>query len=100
MIATFDDLKEALYLMEGSNPNIGVNPHLLEWFEKIFLPLYHSKGNLKASGVDKHGEQVTETHVGVTTDEIIAKIAKEENKNHSSKEVLERYLYPLQNQAL
>ena len=85
--------------MEGSNPNIGVNPHLLEWFEKIFLPLYHSKGNLKASGVDKHGEQVTETH-GVTTDEIIAKIAKEENKNHSSKEVLERYLYPLQNQAL
>jgi hypothetical protein len=100
LIATFDDLKEALYLMQGSSPNNGVNPHVLEWYEKILLPLYHSKNNVKASAIDSHGQQVTETHVGVTTDDLITKTLKQENNNLSSKELLQRYLYPLQNQGL
>jgi hypothetical protein len=100
LIATFDDLKEALYLMQGSSPSTGANPQLLEWCEKIFLPLYRSKGNVKASGKDSHGKLVEETRVGVTTDELIAKILKEEKKNLSSKDLLQRYLYPLQNQGI
>jgi hypothetical protein len=100
LIATFDDLREALYLMQGSSPNTGVSPFILEWFEKIFLPLYQSKDNIKASAIDSHGQQVTETHVGVTTDELIAKTLKEENKNLSSKELLQRYLNPLRNQGV
>jgi hypothetical protein len=100
LIATFDDLREELYLMHGSSPNTGVTPYVLEWFKRIFLPLYHSKNNIKASGTDSSGQQVTETYVGVTTDELIAKILKEEKKNLSSKELLQRYLYPLQNQGV
>jgi hypothetical protein len=48
LIATFDDLREALYLMQGSSPNTGASPYVLERFEKIFLPLYRSKGNVKS----------------------------------------------------
>jgi hypothetical protein len=100
LIATFDDLREALYLMQGSSPNIGVSPYRLEWFEKVFLPLYRSKGNVKASGKDSHGNSVEETHVGVATDELLAKMRKDQNRNLSSKELLQRYLYPLQNQGI
>jgi hypothetical protein len=97
LIATFDDLRQALYLMQGSSPNNGVSQYRLEWFEKVFLPLYRSKGNVKASGIDSHGNQVIETHVGVTTDELLS---KDENKNLTSKDLLQRYLYPLQNQGI
>jgi hypothetical protein len=97
LIATFDDLREALYLMQGSSPDTGVSPYRLEWFEKVFSPLYRSKANVKASGKDSHGNSVEETHVGVTTDELLA---KDENKNLTSKELLQRYLYPLQNQGI
>jgi hypothetical protein len=100
LIATFDDLKEALYLMQGSSPSNGTSPHLLDWCEKMFLPLYRSKGNVKASGKDSSGNPVEETRVGVTTDELIAKILKKEKKNLSSKDLLQRYLYPLQNQGI
>jgi hypothetical protein len=100
LIATFDDLREALYLMQGSNPNNGISPDRLEWFEKVFLPLYRSKGNVKASVKDSHGNVVEETHVGITTDELIAKIFKDENRNLSSKDLLQRYLYPLQHQGI
>ncbi len=41
-----------------------------------------------------------ETHVGVTTDELLAKMRKDQNRNLSSKELLQRYLYPLQNQGI
>jgi hypothetical protein len=97
LIATFDDLKESLYLMQGSSPNIGVSPYVLEWFDKIFLPLYRSKRKA-ASGTNSSGQQVTETHIAVTTDELIA--LKENKMNLSSKDLLQRYLYPLQNQGL
>jgi hypothetical protein len=100
LIATFDDLREALYLMQGSSPNTGVTPYVLEWFEKIFLPSYRSKRNIKASGKDSYGNEVTETQVGLTSDELIAKTLKEQNKNLSSKDLLQRYLDPLRNQGL
>jgi hypothetical protein len=100
LIAIFDDLKEALYLMQGSSPSTGANPQLLEWYKKMFSPAYQSKGNLKASGKDSHGNVVEETHVGVTTDELIAKILKDQNRNLSSKDLLQRYLYPLQHQGI
>jgi hypothetical protein len=91
LIATFDDLKEALYLVQGSSSSNGISPFILEWFKKIFLPLYRSKGNVKAFGTDSHGQQVTEPHACVTTDELIAVTLKEEKMEHlSSKELLQR----------
>jgi hypothetical protein len=49
------------------------------------LPLYQSKNNIKASGTDSSGQQVPESHVGMTTDELIAKTLETE-KNFSSKD--------------
>jgi hypothetical protein len=66
----------------------------------MFLSAYQSKGNLKASGKDSYGNVVEETHVGVTTDELIAKILKDQNRNISSKDLLQRYLYPLKHQGI
>jgi hypothetical protein len=41
-LATFADLKEALFLMQFSN---GVRPYILEWYFDVFLPTYNEKQN-------------------------------------------------------
>jgi hypothetical protein len=99
LIAMFDDMREALYLMQGSGSR-GIRPYILEWFNKVLLPLYKSKNNVKATGLNSQGKEVTETHVGVTTDELITKTLEMEGKSTNSKQLLEGYLYPLENQGL
>jgi hypothetical protein len=43
--ATFEDLQEAVYLMEYSN---GVRPYILEWYNEVFLIEFNDKrGNNK-----------------------------------------------------
>jgi hypothetical protein len=39
-LATLEDLKEALFLMQYSN---GVRPYIQDWFNDIFLPTYNKK---------------------------------------------------------
>lgn len=92
-MALFSDLSEALSLTNNSAG--GIRPYVLEWYRKVFLDLYHSKTNPNSKF--KNGEEVTEERIAVTTQELIEKTKKVTNKNSTSKNLLNEFLYPLLN---
>jgi hypothetical protein len=61
-IAIFEDLKEAIYLMEYG----GARPYIMEWYDEVYLPTY---GKLLApnSRVDSNGKTVRERTIGLST---------------------------------
>jgi hypothetical protein len=90
-LATFDDLKEAMSLMDYNN---GVRSYVLEWYRNVFLKTYNDKTDPDT----KNGE--SEDRPAVTTRELIDKTSEIMNKSLSGKQILETYLYPLLNSNL
>jgi hypothetical protein len=88
--ATYDDLKEAMFLMEYAN---GVRPYILEWYNEVFLPSYQAK-----TEPDTKGEK-SESRIALTTAQLVEATYSKQQKKFSTKQVLENYINPLVNQA-
>jgi hypothetical protein len=99
-MATFDDLKEAMQLMEYSN---GVRPYILEWYYSVFLKAYLAKSDLdKQSEYDNIGNflrEKEEKRKALTTVQLVEKTYEIQKKKLSTKQILENYINPLINQA-
>jgi hypothetical protein len=95
-LATFADLKEALFLMQYSN---GVRPYILEWYQDVFLPTYNEKKapDFKASSDGKH--TLEESRIAVTTHQLAVATFSNKGKKISAKHIKETYLEHLVNQG-
>src|SRR5215204_1817972 len=98
-IATFEDLKDTLLLMERAASNM--RPYLAEWYDRVFLEAYKKQGNVCKEYQNDIGFPMKENYVGVTTEELAAE-TKEILEVHkpSTDEIRENYLGPLINQGL
>jgi hypothetical protein len=91
-LATFDDLKEAMSLIEHNN---GVRPYILQWYNDVFLAAYESKTGPDSK--ETGNMTLTENRPAVTTRYLIEKTAEIQKKRLSNKEILETFLNPLLN---
>jgi hypothetical protein len=67
-IATFEDLKETLLLMERAAS--GVRPYIANWFNDVFIPAYKDlDGHPNELKTDTGILLLKERYVGVTTDQ-------------------------------
>ena len=98
-IATFEDLKDTLLLMERAASNMRL--YLAEWYDTVFLEAYKKQGNVCKEYQNDIGFPMKENYVGVTTEELAAE-TKEIMEVHkpSTDEIRENYLGPLINQGL
>ena len=109
-IATFQDLKETLKLMQiGAS---GARPYIVNWYNKVFVPAVKDLGGkpyekiktdedsgIPVLGVDGSSVLIAkERYIGVNTEQLAAK-TKEVFKGAkpSSKELRDKYLEPLVN---
>jgi hypothetical protein len=99
-IATFEDLKETLLLMEVAAS--GVRPYIANWYNDVFVPAFKDldgKPNELKGNFDSI--IVKERYVGVTTEQLAEKTKMVYGGlKPSSKDLLEKYLYPLMNQGI
>ena len=58
IIAIFDDLKEALFLMEDASS--AVRPYVTDWFREVFIPAYESQNGNAKSGRNSQSTVVNE----------------------------------------
>jgi len=94
IIATFEDLKNTINLMEYSD---GVRPYILEWYYDILLMAYEEKGDKIDSKVNSKGDELKEERVALTSQDIIRKHKEVHNETLTNKKLLQSYLYPLLN---
>jgi hypothetical protein len=94
-IATYDDLKEALFLMEYAN---GVRPYILEWYEKVFLKAFKDKPEAD-SKLFKKDDLRTEDRIALTTQELVEATKQIQDKTFTVKKILQTYLEPLMNEG-
>jgi hypothetical protein len=87
-LATFDDLKEAMSLMDYNN---GVRPYILEWFNDFFPPTYNAKVE------PDYKNEKREDRIAVTTKELIDKTLEIKNISLGGKKILENFIYELVN---
>jgi hypothetical protein len=92
-LATFDDLKEAMSLIEHNN---GVRPYILRWFREVFMPAYESKKE-PDSKPGRNSETLTENRIAVTSQDLINKTFEVQKKKLSPKQIAETYVNPLYN---
>jgi hypothetical protein len=92
--ALFEDLNEAIYLMQYAN---GVRPYILEWYNEVFLPAYNSKTEPDSKQNSK-GETLTENIIAVTSADLIDKTFYVYKKKLSTKQILQVYINPLVNE--
>lgn len=92
-LATFDDLQEAMSLIEHNN---GVRSYILKWYNDVFLSAYESKCGPDSKQA-RSGNLLTENRIAVTTRDLIEKTAEVEDKRLGSKSILETYINPLIN---
>jgi hypothetical protein len=92
--ALFEDLKEAVFLMEYAS---GVRPYQLEWYNDIFLEMFNKK--TVPDSREKDNKLMTEKRIGVTTEQLIEKTAEVNNRHYTTKQILDTYIYPLINQG-
>ena len=93
-IATFEDLKNTVSLMEYSD---GVRPYILEWYYDIFLKTFEDKGDKIDSKVNSKGEEIKEDRVAVTSQDLIEKHKEKHNETLTTHKLLQSFLYPLLN---
>ncbi len=93
-IATFEDLKNTVSLMEYSD---GVRPYMLEWYYDIFLKTFEDKGDKIDSKVNSKGEELKEDRVAVTSQNLIKKHKEKHSETLTSHKLLQSYIYPLIN---
>jgi hypothetical protein len=98
-IATFEDLKETLVLMERGGSNL--RPYLAEWYDIVFTPTYKDQKDTPKNAENDIGIKMTETIVGVTTEELTDKTAEVMNCSKPSiEDIRKKYLDPLINQGI
>ena len=96
--ASFEDLNEALFLIEYAN---GVRPYVLEWFNNIFLESYDKKNQPDSRIITRGGEEreVRENRIGLTTEELVLKSREVQGKTYTKKKILDNFINPLMNQG-
>jgi hypothetical protein len=103
-IATFEDLREALFLMQVGAT--GIRPYVVTWYNQVFLPCFNSLGGIpyKDIVVGDDGKVITiaeEKHVGVNTEQLAEKTKDVLGGSKlGSKELHGKYIYPLINQGV
>lgn len=93
--ATYDDLKEALFLMEYAN---GVRPYILDWYRNVFLKKFEAKTEPDSKLVKKDDIR-TEDRIALTTQELVEATKEIQGKTFATKKILETYLEPLMNEG-
>lgn len=91
-LATFDDLRETLYLMENSS---GVRPFIADWFDKVFMAAFNEKS--VPDSITKEGTTIKGALKGLTNRQLADKHKEVYGKSITSKKLLETYIYPLSN---
>jgi hypothetical protein len=102
-IATFEDLATAMSLLYDTH-NPGLSPELQQWYTEVFMEAYNDEGT-KQKEREKEDKQLEEQNVSIRTADLIKKheeISKSGKskggyKEENSKQILQRYLYPLIN---
>ena len=84
-IATFEDLKNTVSLMEYSD---GVRPYILEWYYDVFLKTFEDKGDKIDSKVNSKGEELKEDRVAVTSQNLIKKHKEKHNETLTTHKLL------------
>ena len=99
-IATFEDLKETLLLMERAAS--GVRPYIANWYNDVFVPAFKDlDGHPNELRNDAGFVVMKERYVGVTTEQLAEKTKKVcGGLKPSSGDLLTKYLYPLMNQGI
>jgi hypothetical protein len=97
-IATFEDLKNTIELMEYSD---GVRPYILQWYNEVLLKAYEDKEDTPDFKTKKNNkgedEVITENRVAVTSQDLIKKHKEIHNETLTTHKLLQYYLYPLIN---
>lgn len=91
-LATFDDLIEAMSLIDYTN---GVRPYILQWYNDVFVPAFESK--TRPDTKERGAVLLSENRCAVTTKELIEKTAVIQNKRLGTKNISETYLNSLIN---
>jgi hypothetical protein len=89
--ATFDDLRESIYLMEYSN---GIRPYILEWFNEVFLVAFNEKTTPNTKLNDGN---ISEEIIALATAELVEATEQIRGNKFSVKQMYENYLVPLIN---
>jgi hypothetical protein len=99
-IATYEDLKETLLLMEGAAS--GVRPYIANWYNDVFVSAFKDLDGKPNELKDADGNTlIKERYVGVTTEQLAEKTKKVYGGlKPSSGDLLAKYLYPLINQGI
>ena len=93
-IATFEDLKETLLLMERAAS--GVRPYIANWYNDVFIPAFKDLDDKPNESKDEFGNTIIkERHVGVTTEQLAKTKKVNGGLKPSSGDLLAKYLYPL-----
>jgi hypothetical protein len=82
-IALFEDLQESVSVMENSS---GLRPYQIEWYEKVFLPVFNNK-TMPDSKLVKN-QVVAENIKAVTTEQLVKKTKEVYNRHIGSKKFL------------
>jgi hypothetical protein len=93
--ALFEDLQEAMFLMEYAN---GVRPYVLEWYYDVFLDAFNSKTTAD-SKENSRGETIIESRIALTTEQLVEKTKDVYKQSYTTKKILETYVHPLINQG-
>ena len=93
-LATFEDLKETMFLMRYAN---GVRPYILDWLYDVFLPTYNDKTDVDYKTKGKI--EVAENRIAVTTQQLVDATFKKRKRKHSTRQIREAYLEQLINEG-
>jgi hypothetical protein len=89
-LALFEDLKEAMFLMEYTS---GVRPYISNWFDAVFLKILNAKTEVDKKTVD--GFEKSEDRVALTTEQLVIGAKEIQGKTLTAQQVYETYLQPL-----
>jgi hypothetical protein len=86
--ALFEDLREAVYLLENSE---GVRPYVLEWFNQVFLTAFNEKTEPSTKN------NIEEESISLTTRELVDATDRIKKRKFSTQQMYENYVVPLLN---
>jgi len=99
VISTFEDVAEILSMVQRATSKM--RPYQEDWFYKVFIPVYQDQNNEPRSDYNETGYKVSETVVGVTTEELSTKTAEVlKCSKPSTQTIRDKYLDPLVNIGL
>ncbi len=93
-LATFEDLKEAMYLMEHGG---GARPYIMEWYDEVYLPTY-GKLTEPNSRTDSNGRILQERMIGLNIRQLCDATFDIQHKVLSENQIRDTYLKPLFNE--